>query len=397
MAGIGERVSRLWTRRADWTSVVVLAVIALVAMTGARTSPVHWTPDSLFYRAQLYELRGASRQAALDRSFSGRDEATVARTQQRQEPGVHRVDDPAWVKYSSRLYRRRWLVPAMAAGIYPIAGERSLLDVSMLGYVAAGLLLFALLRRRFSPGVSLAVTAACLLLPPLRQYSGRPLTDSWGLALEIGALLAAVLALERGGRWIAVFVAAMLALSFTRDATVIVLVAVAAVALMLRTRRSAAVLGAGVAASIPAPLLFKVPLVDQISYTLNDYLPAHPASWSFVAHHWPSGIWTVFKNDLAYPNELSLAPLVFLGAAVLVAALVYMLVRAPRDDPYYALQRGAVLGGLLTVAIAVNYTSMRIELVLLPPVAVGLALGAERLIRARQGVESRRPLARMAA
>src|SRR4051794_27149149 len=185
MAGNGERASRLWSTRADWIAVVVLIAVAAISMAPRLGASVHWTPDALFYRAQVYELQGDSRDRALDRSFSSPEAAAVARDQLRKEPGVHRVDDPSWVKYSSRLYRRRWTVPAMAAALDPVAGKRSLLDASLLGYVAAGLLLFALLRRRFGPGISLAVAAVCLLLPPLRTFSGRPLTDSWGLALEI--------------------------------------------------------------------------------------------------------------------------------------------------------------------------------------------------------------------
>jgi hypothetical protein len=48
----------------------------------------------------------------------------------------------------------------------------------------------------------------------------------------------------------------MLALSFTRDSTVVVLAAVGWVVLAMRTRRSGLVLGTGVAVSVPAFALF---------------------------------------------------------------------------------------------------------------------------------------------
>ena len=367
----------------DLAGVAVLVLVAVVAMSLRLDDPVRWTPDALFYRAQLHELRGDSRQEALRRTFSSRDAAAVAAERRRTEPGIRRVDDPDWVRYSSDLYRRRWTVPLMASALYPVAGERSLVYVSMLGYVAFGLLLFALLRRRFGPGVSLAVTAACLLLPPLRRVSALPLTDSWGLALEVGALLAAVLALERGKQWIAVWAATMLALSFTRDATAVLLVASAAVLLSARTRRSAAVFASGVVAALPAPLLFNVPLVEQMAYTLNDFRPRTPATLSYVGDRYPEAIWSVLRDDLTYPSELALAPVQYLGAAALVIALVYMLARAPWRDEFFTLQRGAVLGALATIAIAVNYSAMRIELVLVPPVAAALAFAVDRLVCAQ--------------
>ena len=55
------------------------------------------------------------------------------------------------------------------------------------GYVAAILALFGLLLLRFRLAIAAAVTAATVFLPPLVDHSSYPLTDSWGLALEIVA------------------------------------------------------------------------------------------------------------------------------------------------------------------------------------------------------------------
>ena len=83
-----------------------------------------------------------------------------------------------------------------------------------------------------------------------------------GLALEVGSLWLALLALERGGRYIGLG-RRRSAVSFTRDATVVLLVAVGWIAITTRTRRSAAVLASGIAAAVPAFALFGAPLIEQ--------------------------------------------------------------------------------------------------------------------------------------
>lgn len=81
-------------------------------------------------------------------------------------------------------------------------GDESLETISLLGYVAATMLLYLFLRRRFSPFVSIMVTLAALLVPSLRLAAADGTTDTWGLAGLLGALLCAALALERGARWV---------------------------------------------------------------------------------------------------------------------------------------------------------------------------------------------------
>jgi len=366
-------IRRAWTHRSREISGALLVLVALVAVLPRLVGPVHWTPDGLFYQAHIYEIRGDSESAALHREFSS--PAAIAIT----EPD-NRLGNPNWVTYSAQFYSRRWLVPLIAAAIYPVTGDRSLVYVSIAGYVLTGLLLFALLRRRFSDGVSLLVSIACLLLPPVRTFGGYPLTDSWGLALEIGALIAALLALERGGRWIGVWALTMLALSFTRDSTVVVLAAVAWVVLVTRTRRSGLVLGTGVVASVPAFALFGAPLVRQLSYVLQGFHPPTVVSWSYVSHHYPAALSSVLRQDAHYPLGLSFPVFWFAVAAVLLAALVYMFIASPRGDPFFMLSKGAFVGAAALIAASINYTGLRIELVFIPSIAVALALAVTRLL-----------------
>src|SRR5204863_2868584 len=109
----------------------------------------------------------------------------------------------AWVEYSAPRYRRRWLVPALGAALSPLFGERSLLIVSLVGYLLAGLALFVLLRERAGPWTSAAVVCGCLLFVPLREWSFHPLTDSWGVAaLAAGLWLLARARASAGRGWL---------------------------------------------------------------------------------------------------------------------------------------------------------------------------------------------------
>jgi len=383
-------IDGVWARHSQKIAAALLVLVAVLAVGPRLAGPIRWTPDGLFYQAHVLEIQGRGESAALHREFT----TDAARRIERPDG---RVGNPKWVSYSAQFYRRRWLVPLMAAAIYPAAGDRSLLYVSIAGYVAAGLLLFALLRTRFSDLVSLLVALACLLLPPMRTFAGAPLTDTWGLALEIGALLAALLALERGHRWIAVWTLTMLALSFTRDSTVIPLVAVGWIVLVTRTRRSAAVLVTGVAASVPALTLFGAPLVRQLAYVIQGFHIPTVVSWSYVISHYPAGLWSVVRQDAYYPQTLSYTPVWYLIGAALLVAVAYMFIAGPRRDPFFMLARAGLVGAAMLIAISINYTGMRLELVFIPGVAAGVAFALARLLALAPGWPGRAVTANPAA
>ena len=104
---------------------------------------------------------------------------------------------------------------------------RALRWASLIGYLLVAPVLFLLLRRRFPPGLSAGLAVACTLAPPVYKWSLGMRVDSWGLMLEALGLLAAVLVKDLGRRWLVLWVAAIGALSITRDATLILLPAVA--------------------------------------------------------------------------------------------------------------------------------------------------------------------------
>ena len=140
--------------------MLLLVAIATVSASPALGGAVRWTPDSLFYEAQMYELRGESQAAALHRAFGGPAEAALAKTALRGRTSQ------AWITYSARFYRRRWVTSAIAAALYPLTGMRSLVYSAMLGYLAVGVLIYALLRRRTTPvSIVVAVISSPLFEP----------------------------------------------------------------------------------------------------------------------------------------------------------------------------------------------------------------------------------------
>lgn len=347
---------------------VALAATALLSMTGTLGAPVEWTPDGLFYQARSLELRGTDREAALEQTFQG----PLGRDLRRADP--QRSGDPGWVAYSAKFYERRITVPLAAAALDPVSGERSILDISVAGYVAAILAIFALLLIHFRLAVAAGIGFATIALPALSHHSGFPLTDSWGLALETAAFASGLLVLERGPRWLAAWVASILLLSFTRDSTWIPLLAALGLALSQRSRVSYLMLGSGVAAALPVLLLFPFPIRDLLATMLNGLQPSSDTSWGFIAERYPGAV-----VDLVQANGGFVRDGAWLSAAYLIAGLLalFLVARGPRRTPGAVLLQAGALAGLAYVLVVPVFSAFRLELVCVPMAAFGLALGAE--------------------
>jgi hypothetical protein len=352
--------------RRDVVIAALLAAVAFAFTHGSWGETTMWHPDALFYEAQLLEIRGAGRDAALHEALDGPLSTGVS--------GI--VHDPRWVAYNRGFYRRRWVVPLLGAAVEPAAGTDSLQLVSLIGYALIGPFAYLLLRRRFAPLVSLAAALVCIALPSLRFWSAQPLVDSFAVALETLALLTAVLVLERGRRWLAPWVLAMLALSFTKDATMVLVVAAFWVAARRRTRRALALLASGVAASVPPALAFGAPLQRSLASIVSGFQVPEHTSWGFVARHYPRAVRGVLDQDFEFLTRRT--PVT--GLVVLVA-LVALAVLPRRGDDYFRLVRSAVVGCVLMILVQPNPTGLRLELVFVPVLAVGLAVAFDRALR----------------
>jgi hypothetical protein len=176
---------------------------------------------------------------------------------------------------------------------------------------------------------------------------------------------------------------------------VVLVLAAGWLAVKTRTRTAIALAGSGLIASLPAPLIAGTPLRENLAYVIDDYAVPHDASWGFVLSHYPSQMLDVIGRDLTYPFDFSFPPPMLLALLLALAGFAALALLAPRDDPFYALMRAALVGGALTILVSINFTNWRLELALLPPAAVGVALLAERatsiLRRASRRAVDRQP------
>ena len=361
--------------------------VCLVALAGLVFVGVHWgdsyqwKPDSLFYETQLLRVQGTPKDEALRRVFGGPLAAYRVQQELAQPAAERRLADPQWVDYSYRFYARRWVVPALGAAAEPWLGVNALRAVSLAGYCLAGLLVYALLALRFSRWTSAVVALGTLALQPLRYWSLLPLTDSFGVAVEAGAMACALLAL-RGGRWrLALLAGAMLALAFTRDSTLVVVAGLAWVAASSMGRRTALPLAAAIAAALPAPLLFGAPARQLLAYTLNDFRPPADPSWGFIFSRYVPAAKSLVRGDVEY---LGAHP--YVAVFALGGLLALFVLRATPGDPAVPFMRASVLGAAGLIALAPNYTSMRLELPFVPIAAFGVALVLERLTPVAQSL-----------
>ena len=365
-----------------------LAVTALLAVSSSLSGPPSWSPDGLFYQARVYEIRdGLSQPEALQRAFQG----PLGEHLRAIDP--ERSGSQQWVAYNARFYERRIAVPYAAAAIEPLAGDRALLDVSLAGYVAAVLAIYWLLlvvglRWPFAAGGALLT----IFVPALTDHAALPLTDTWGLALEAAAFATAILALRRGPRWLIPWVAAIALLSITRDSMWIPVLAAAWLAVTQRSRIAVALAGTGFAAALPAVLAIQVPMRELLAQMLNDAQPAPDAPWSEVLRQFPGAIVDLLQADGGFVRDGAWYSAAFLLAGL---ALLFLLSRGPRSTQATTLLKAGVVAGAAFILAVPIFSAFRIELVLVPMAAAGLALAAERVAvlaaeRQRAGSPSRK-------
>lgn len=353
------------------TGALLLAGLCLV-VPFALSAP-RWYTDSLYYEAQKLEVMGASQDAALREVF----------TSELAAPLRGRLPSAEQRREYAQFYRRRWVVPALAAGLDPAFGTDALRNASLLGWAVLPALLFGLLRRRFPLVVSVVAACAAALLPPLVNWAPVPLVDSWGASMLVAGLLTALLARE-DRRWLPIWVLVVLAGSFTRDVGLVLVAATGWLALRERSRRMALIAGLGLLASIPAPLIFSAPLQDNLAYIVNGFkLPAEAVDWGWILDRYPDAVAAVIGDDLAYPLNVAMpySALAWVFAIPVLAGF-WLLGRAQRS-PVVTMIRAAALAGLATILLSPNYTGLRLELVLVPAIATGLALLAERIAARR--------------
>lgn len=329
-----------------------------------------WSPDGLYYEAQRLELEGTPAQRARDLIFFQAPRYRRARVQ--AFSGL-RKRGPSWVNYSARFYRRRWFNSAAAAVLSHWFGIRSLMLVSLAGFIAIGLALYIVLLPRFSWALSAIVAGCAMTLAPVRLHSFIALTDSWGLALLTLCLAVAYRVVTASAWWLVAFAPLMTLLAFTRDNWV-VLIAAGVILALYGHRRGWWLSAAGLAAVLPAVIPFPVPVRDELAFTLNRYQPT-TGGWEFIARKYP---WTLVHSELV--NGLYVLRHPFTGA-FFILGLIVVLFALHSSDPYFHLMVAAIVGGVVLCLANPNWdaTEFRFELVLLPAAAAGISMAASRI------------------
>jgi len=355
-------------------AVVVIVVAAMTLSWDGWHGSARWASDPLFYEAQRLEIRGEPAEQARERVFFSDDRYIGARNEAFRVHTVAVARSPLtkqWVDYSARFYRRRWTVPAAAAALNALfgLGLRSLQMVSTAGYVALAFILFILLRLRFSALLSTVVVVLALSLDPLRAHSFIGGTDSWGLALLGGALIALHRGRDGRRRWLLLFALIIALLAFTRDDGVVAVVAAAVLAGFYRWRHGWLMAAVGIAATLPALLAFGAPARQELAYTFNHFQPTS-AGWGFVLRHYPAALLSEQRSNartlvLHHP---------FTGVFFAVGLLAVVAAMRTKDD-YLQLACAAAAGGVVFLLLNPNPdgTDFRLELVLLPAAAIGAA------------------------
>lgn len=339
------------------------------------TAPVRWSPDGLFYQQSLLRFHGLSATEAHEQVFAGPVSATL------RKPGTlvaTQLADPRWVKYVTPFYERRPAIPLAGAAIYPLAKNRALLYVSLTGYLAVIVALYFFLLLDFSVPVAGAVAAATIPLPSLVGSSTLPLTDSWGLALEIAALALAITASRRGLRWIWPWVGIIALLSFTRDDVWIPLLASAWCAIRIRTRVWVITALTGFAAVLPSLLATDVPFRQDLAFTVNNFQVPPSTSLGFIARHYPGAVSDLVRSDLGAIRRGEW----YIGLYMIGGFMLFFLLSRGWRLASRTLLTGVALAGIVYLLALPNYTGFRLELVFVPICAAGAALAVERGSRA---------------
>jgi hypothetical protein len=243
--------------------------------------------------------------------------------------------------------------------------------------VATILALFGLLLLRFRLAVAAAVALATVFLPALVFHSHYPLTDSWGLALLTTAFAAAILTLERSPRWLALWIGALFVLSFTRDSALIAVLAAAWIAYRARTRVALALVGTGLAAALPAVLLYPVSYRELLALAVNDSQPDPDASWPSILADYPGAVVELVRSNGGFVRDGAWYTAAYLIVGFL---LLFFLARGSHGGPATSLMKAAAVVSVVFVLAGPVFSAFRLELVGVPMAAFGLALGLERVV-----------------
>ncbi len=240
--------------RANSATQIIFAAIVAFATLGIGSyesaSNAEWAFDGYIYgiRAQVYA--GIPYTVALNN----------AREIYRSKPAMQRqaarrklaASMPPWWD----LFAIRAVYPALGSLLWRYAGFHSLFYISIAAYVAAALLVYAMLLRFCLPAVAATVSLTCMLHPEAQYLARSDLTDMLAFAFLAAALLSAMRYAQRGG-WanIACFVCAAILLTFSRPVPYVLAAAAAPLVLTAAWKRGAELVAVSLALCVVVALV----------------------------------------------------------------------------------------------------------------------------------------------
>ena len=172
------------------------------------------------------------------------------------------------------------------------------------------------------------------------------------------------------------WVPAIFVLAFTRDSTWVAILALAWCAWRWRSREALVLVLTGIAAAVPAALLFPALLRELLAFAVNDFEPAPGFSWADIARLYPGTLLEALRSDAGFVRGGQWYTGLYFVAGL---ALLLVLARGRTDDRPVRLLRASVASAILYLLTVPLFSAFRLELVLVPAAAFGFGLAAERL------------------
>jgi hypothetical protein len=179
--------------------------------------------------------------------------------------------------------------------------------------------------------------------------------------------------LKRGLRWLPLWIVTIAILGFTRDSSVVPVLAAGWLALRDRTRVPVLLFLSGLAAVLPASLLFTSPVREVMALAVNHSEPSADTSWGFIARHYPAAAIDLIRANVGFLRRGEWYTALFLGGGLVS---LFAFARRRPSASIRLLAAGAILGLLYVLSVPV-FSAFRLELVFVPMAAYGLALAAE--------------------
>ncbi len=213
--------NRVLTHTATRSSAAALAVVLLAAAVMGAYRLHHdariWTSDSAIYLRMTLEDRGLSRERAKTAA-----DAFMRDTPEGRNPeaaGFYTPHPPEYYAEQYGLFTSRPLYPRLGAVLYGRFGPRGLQVISAVAYVAASVLVCAVLMLFVRPWIAALGALAFATAPHVLSLAALPLTDELALLFWVAALGALLWDVRRPSPAVlaGVLVASLL-LTFTRPA-----------------------------------------------------------------------------------------------------------------------------------------------------------------------------------